>query len=221
MKKLFLMRHGQSAWNQKNQFTGWVDIPLSAKGIEEAVAAGKKIANEPIDVIYTSTLIRAHMTVVLAMGEHKSGKIPAFQHPKGTKLSEWSKVYSPEAEEELIPVHMAWELNERYYGELQGLNKAEMAKKYGESQVQKWRRSFDVPPPEGESLEMTAKRTIPYFTKTILAENKNVLVVAHGNSLRSIAMHLEHMTAEQVVHFEIPTGDTLVYSYQSGHWIRS
>lgn len=222
--KLFLMRHGQSAWNQKNQFTGWVDIPLSQKGIEEAIAAGKKIAHEPFDVIYTSTLIRAHMTLALAMGRHSSGKIPAFQHPKGSKLSEWAQVYSPEAEKELIPVRMAWELNERYYGKLQGLNKAEMAKQYGEGQVQKWRRSFDTPPPEGESLEMTAKRTIPYFTKEILPEvvaGKNVLVVAHGNSLRSIAMHLEHMTPEQVVHFEIPTGDTLVYSYQSGHWIRS
>lgn len=218
--KLFLMRHGQSAWNQKNQFTGWVDIPLSQKGIEEAVAAGKKIAAEQIDVIYTSTLIRAHMTVNLAMAGYK--KIPAFQHPKG-KLADWAQVYSPEAQNELIPVYMAWELNERYYGKLQGLNKAEMAEKYGAEQVQKWRRSFDIAPPEGESLKMTAERTIPYFMKTILPQvqaGKNVLVVAHGNSLRSIAMHLEHMTPEQVIHFEIPTGDTLVYGYQSGHWIR-
>ncbi len=221
--QLFLMRHGQSAWNQKNQFTGWVDIPLSPKGIEEAAKAGEAIEKQPIDVIYTSTLIRAHMTVVLAMAHHSSGKIPSFQHTGGTKLSEWARVYSPAAEDELIPVYTAWELNERYYGQLQGLNKAEIGKKYGAEQVQEWRRSFSTPPPEGESLEMTAQRTIPYFTKVIqpeLAKGKNVLVVAHGNSLRSIAMHLEGMTPEQVVHFEIPTGETLVYSYQDGRWLR-
>jgi 2,3-bisphosphoglycerate-dependent phosphoglycerate mutase len=222
--KLFLLRHGQSAWNQKNQFTGWVDIPLSAQGIQEAIAAGKELSEQPIDAIYTSTLVRAHMTLVLSMAEHSSGKIPSFQHTPGTRLADWAQVYSPETERELIPVHIAWELNERYYGKLQGLNKSEMAKKYGAEQVQNWRRSFATPPPEGESLEMTAKRTIPYFQKTILPvleAGKNVLVVAHGNSLRSIAMHLERMTPEQVIHFEIPTGKFLTYTHRDQRWMRT
>lgn len=225
--KLFLMRHGQSAWNQKNQFTGWVDIPLTQEGVDEAVRAGRFIAEEPVDVIYTSTLIRAHMTLVLAMNEHKSGKIPAFQHisgPASDQHANWSQVHSEAAKQELIPVYTAWELNERYYGKLQGLNKAETAKQYGAEQVQKWRRSFDVAPPEGESLKMTAERTIPYLQKEILPQLKkgrNVLVVAHGNSLRSIAMHLENMTPEEVLQFEIPTGETLSYSLKNGQWHRS
>jgi 2,3-bisphosphoglycerate-dependent phosphoglycerate mutase len=208
---LILLRHGQSVWNQKNLFTGWVDIPMSEKGNEEAIRAGEKIREIPIDLIFTSTLIRAQMTVPLALLRHASGKIPVFLHPEQEK---WSHVYSEEAKKELIPVYTAWELNERMYGKLQGLNKAEMAQKYGAEQVQIWRRSFHGQPPEGESLAMTAARTIPYYKKQIvphLDQGKNVLVVAHGNSLRSIVMHRENLSEEEVMKLEIATGEPLIY----------
>lgn len=221
--KLILLRHGQSVWNKKNLFTGWVDIPLSEEGIRESIEAGKKIRDLPIDVIYTSSLIRAHMTLVLAMLHHSSGKIPVFLHPKGGKLEEWGRIYSEETNKGTIPVYMAWELNERMYGRLQGLNKAEMAEKFGAEQVKLWRRSFDTAPPEGESLAMTAGRTIPYFQKQIiphLEKGENVFISAHGNSLRSIVMHLDRLTKEQVVNLELATGAPLVYSFDQGKWTR-
>ncbi|HSX25611.1 MAG TPA: 2,3-bisphosphoglycerate-dependent phosphoglycerate mutase [Chlamydiales bacterium] len=221
--KLILMRHGQSIWNKKNLFTGWVDIPLSEEGIRESIEGGKKIKDLPIDIIYTSSLVRAHMTLVLALLHHSSGKIPVFQHPGQGKLEQWSKIYSEETKKETFPVYMAWELNERMYGHLQGLNKAEMAKEFGAEQVKLWRRSFDTAPPEGESLKMTAERTLPYFKKQIvphLEKGESVFISAHGNSLRSIVMFLDHLTPEQVVNLEIATGEPLVYSYHKGHWKR-
>lgn len=217
------MRHGQSVWNEKNLFTGWVDIPLSEKGVKESIEGGKKIAHLPIDIIFTSTLIRAHMTLALSLLSHDSKKVPVFQHEKGTKLDSWGQIYSQEAVEETIPVHMAWELNERMYGKLQGLNKAETAEKYGAGQVQIWRRSFETAPPDGESLAMTAKRTIPYFQKTImpcLEKGKSVFVCAHGNSLRSILMHIDGLTKEEVVKLELATGDPLIYTFDQGTWTK-
>lgn len=221
--KIILMRHGKSVWNQSNLFTGWVDIPLSEKGIEEAIEGGKKIREMPIDIIFTSTLIRAQMTLVLAMNQHSSGKVPVFLHPHEGKLGEWGNIYSQEAKKQTIPVYRAWELNERMYGELQGLNKAETAEKYGTEQVQKWRRSYDIAPPGGESLAMTAARTLPYFHKHIvprLQEGKHVFVSAHGNSLRSIIMDLEQLSEEEVVHLEIATGEPIIYTYEKGKWSR-
>lgn len=219
--KLILMRHGRSAWNGKNLFTGWVDIPLDEKGVQESIEGGKKIAEIPIDVIFTSTLVRAHMTLALALLNHSSGKIPVFLHPGAGKLEEWGQIYSEDTKKETIPVHMAWELNERMYGKLQGLNKKEMADKFGAELVQKWRRSFDVEPPEGESLAMTAERSIPYFQQKILPyleQGKNVFISAHGNSLRSIVMHLDQLSKEQVIKLELATGEPLVYTYDRGRW---
>lgn len=210
------MRHGKSSWNEKNLFTGWVDIPLSQQGIEEALEGGKKIAKIPIDVIYTSTLVRAHMTLCLAFLHHESQKIPRFIH-EDKKLHEWEQIFDSKTEEKTIPVYMAWELNERMYGHLQGLNKKEMAEKFGKEQVQVWRRSFEEAPPKGESLKMTAERTLPYFQKNImkdLSEGKNVFVSAHGNSLRSIVMHIENLSKDEIIHREIPTGDPLIYEYE-------
>ena len=221
--KLVLMRHGQSAWNQKNLFTGWVDIPLNERGIQEAVEGGKLIAKIPLDVVYTSTLVRAHMTLVLALLHHTSGKVPVFQHPGEGKLEAWGQVYSEEAKKGTIPVYQAWELNERMYGHLQGLNKAETAKKFGEEQVQIWRRSFDTAPPEGESLAMTAQRTLPYFQKKIiphLERGESVFVCAHGNSLRSIVMHLDGLSKEEVLGLELPTGAPLIYTFEKGKWAK-
>lgn len=216
MSKLILMRHGQSIWNKRNLFTGWVDIPLSEEGVQESIVGGKKIQDIPIDVIFTSTLVRAHMTLNLAMLHHKSGKIPAYQHEG--KLQEWGKSYGDDG---TIPVFMAWELNERMYGKLQGLNKEEMAKKFGKEQVHIWRRSYDIAPPDGESLEMTVSRALPYFKEKIvpyLEQKKNVLISAHGNSLRGIVMHLDGLSPDEVVQLEIPTGDPLIYNYSAGQW---
>lgn len=213
---LILMRHGESQWNRHNQFTGWVDVPLTEKGVQEAIEGGRRIADFPIDVIYTSTLIRAQMTLMLAMLHHHSGKVPVIQHPEGSKMQDWGEIYSQEAKAATIPVHCAWQLNERMYGELQGLNKAETAEKFGKEQVHIWRRSYDTPPPEGESLQLTAERTLPYFKETILPElsqGRHVFISAHGNSLRSIVMELDSLSPEEVLQLEIPTGQPIVYTY--------
>ncbi len=219
--KLILLRHGQSEWNKQNLFTGWVDIPLSLEGIEESVEAGKKIAHLPVDLIFISSLIRAQMTAMLAMNHHQSGKIPCIHHPHEGKLENWAQVYSEKAKEELIPAYLAWELNERMYGKLQGLNKNETAEKFGSEQVQIWRRSFNTRPPEGESLEMTAERAIPYFKEKILPHllnGKSVLISAHGNSLRAIMMYLDHLTPDEVVHLELATGSPVVYTFHGKDW---
>ena len=223
MVKLILMRHGQSQWNNYNLFTGWVDIPLSTQGVEEALKGGRTIMDEPIDIIFTSTLIRAQMTAMLAMTVHHSGKVPVILHPGEGKLEEWGSIYSPLSQAQTIPVIRAWELNERMYGELQGVNKKELAEKYGPEQVQIWRRSFDVPPPKGESLEMTAARSIPYFEKNIvpcLAQGQNVFVAAHGNSLRSIIMDLDKLSPQEVVRLELATGLPVIYQYNNGRFTK-
>ncbi len=223
MSKLILMRHGESKWNKLNLFTGWVDVPLSERGIEESFEGGKIIRDIPIDIIFTSSLTRALMTALLAMSMHSSNKVPVLQHPGQGKLEEWSKIFRSESEKECIPMFAAWELNERMYGELQGLNKAETIAKYGVEQVQIWRRSFDVAPPGGESLAMTAARTLPYFREKIvpqLVEGKNVFVAAHGNSLRSIIMQIDGLSKEEVVRLELATGLPICYDYDNEQFKR-
>jgi 2,3-bisphosphoglycerate-dependent phosphoglycerate mutase len=218
--KILLMRHGRSAWNQKNLFTGWVDIPLDEEGIQESIRGGEKIRHIPIDVVFTSSLIRAQMTVALALLHHASGKVPVFLHPGEGKLESWGKMHG-HAHKETIPVYSLSELNERMYGALQGLNKAETAQKFGDAQVKRWRRSFDEVPPDGESLAMTAARTIPCFEQRImpyLKRGETVFVAAHGNSLRSIVMQIERLSKEEVVGLEIPTGGVLIYRYEHGKW---
>lgn len=221
MSNLILIRHGESMWNQQNLFTGWVDVPLSAKGIQEAIEAGEKIAHVPIDLIFTSTLVRAQETLAIAMAFHKSGKVPVFMHPGEGKLQDWSNYHSKDLA--VIPVNRAWQLNERMYGALQGLNKQETAEKYGAEQVQVWRRSYDTAPPEGESLAQCAARTLPYFEQEIapqLAKGKNVLIAAHGNSLRSIIMFLDKLSKEQVVSLELTLGEPIYYTFDNGQYER-
>ena len=220
MIKLVLLRHGQSEWNLSNLFTGWTDVELSPKGVEEAKGAGRalKANGYSFDVAFSSVLKRANNTMNFALGEMGETSIPKF--------------YS-------------WRLNERHYGALQGLNKAESAKKWGDEQVHIWRRSADVPPlsltkddarwpgnqekyqdlikkgemtiedcPLTECLIDTAKRVKPYFDEKIAPEikaGKKVLIAAHGNSLRAIVMMLEHLTPEEILKVEIPTGKPLVY----------
>jgi 2,3-bisphosphoglycerate-dependent phosphoglycerate mutase len=217
--KLILMRHGESIWNKLNLFTGWVDIPLSEKGVQEAIEGGKKIKDIPIDVVFVSSLMRSQETAVLAMLYHFSKKVLVFEHSE-KKLKDWGVIYSQKTEEMTIPVYQSWHLNERMYGELQGLNKDETRKKFGEEQVHTWRRSYDVAPPNGESLKDTAARTIPYFKETILpflTNGKNVFISAHGNSLRSIVMYLDNLTDQEVVKLEIPTGQPIIYDFD-GSW---
>lgn len=218
MSQLILIRHGQSLWNLKNVFTGWVDVPLSANGINEAVEAGKQLADIEFDVVYTSVQVRAIETAMLALAQSKSEKTPVVIHSEG-KMKDWTTIYSDVMNENTIPVYHDWHLNERYYGELQGKNKAETAKEYGDEQVHQWRRSYDVPPPNGECLKDTAERTIPFFKETIvpkLEQGENVLVSAHGNSLRSIVMYIENLTKEGVLSLEIPTGKPLFYEMENG-----
>ncbi|ALV62798.1 2,3-bisphosphoglycerate-dependent phosphoglycerate mutase [Thermococcus sp. 2319x1] len=216
MSKLILIRHGESLWNKLNLFTGWVDVPLSERGIEEALKAGELLRGWKIDVVFTSELVRAIQTAMLVMSKNTSG-VPKIEHENG-KMKDWGIVYG-EYGKNYVPVYKSWHLNERYYGKLQGFNKDEAKKIYGEDKVLLWRRSYDIAPPGGESLKDTAERTIPYFKEKILPElekGKNVLVSAHGNSLRSIVMHIEKLTKEQVLKLNIPTGVPLVYEYSKG-----
>jgi len=220
MSHLVLLRHGESVWNRLNVFTGWVDVPLTVKGIEEATAAGRKLENFSFDVIYVSTLVRAMETAMIAMAYNKSDRLPVVIHSEEGKEKEWSKIYDRETEQQVIPVIRDWHLNERYYGELQGKNKARTAEEYGAEQVHLWRRSYDIPPPGGECLKDTAARTIPFFREHILPlleGGKNVFVAAHGNSLRSIVMHLDDLSEEDVLQLEIPTGQPILYQYDGDH----
>ena len=189
MAQLCLLRHGESLWNEENRFTGWVDVPLTDVGRKQAEKAGESIKKEGLQfqVAYTSVLNRAIETLEIVMKTIQQN----------------------------IPVIKDSALNERMYGDLQGLNKEDTAKKYGDQQVHIWRRSYDIKPPNGESLEDTQNRTIPFFMNCVMTdikEGKNVLVVAHGNSLRSIVMYLDKLSKEQVLSLELPTGLPIIYS---------
>ncbi|KAA8522499.1 hypothetical protein F0562_013140 [Nyssa sinensis] len=211
---LILIRHGESLWNEKNLFTGCVDVPLTKKGVEEAIEAGRRIGNIPVDMIYTSALIRAQMTAMLAMTQHRRKKVPIVMHNESEQAKAWSKIFSEETKRQCIPVLTAWQLNERMYGELQGLNKQETADRYGKEQVHEWRRSYDIPPPNGESLKMCAERAVAYFKEQIepqLLSGKNVMIAAHGNSLRSIIMYLDKLTSQEVISLELSTGIPMLY----------
>lgn len=220
---LILIRHGESMWNEKNLFTGCVDVPLTTKGVEEAIEAGKRISNLPLDIIYMSALIRSQMTAMLALTEHRCLRVPIVIHKETEQASIWSQIYSDGTKKQSIPVVKAWQLNERMYGELQGLNKKETAEKYGKEQVHKWRRSYDVQPPNGESLEMCLGRAVSFFKDNIepqLLRGRHVMVVAHANSLRSIIMYLDKLTPQEVINLELSTGVPMLYIYKDQNFIR-
>lgn len=217
MAKLILIRHGQSLWNALNVFTGWVDIPLSEKGIEEALDAGKLLENETIDIVFVSTLCRALMTGMLVMAKNKKSKAPRI-------IGKDSDLCNLDIKEMTTPVIQSAAINERMYGKLQGRNKDEVKKEFGEEQFKIWRRGYDTPPPEGESLKMTAERALPYFNKEItdqLKAGKNVLVSAHGNSLRAIIMHLDKLSEDEVCKLEVPTGKPITYTFKDGTFTKS
>ena len=214
MYRLVLLRHGESTWNKENLFTGWTDVGLSEKGTKEALEAGQVLHKEGyvFDVAYTSVLKRAIKTLWLA-------------------LEEMDQMW--------IPIYNSWRLNERHYGALQGLNKAQTAEKYGEDQVKVWRRSYDVPPPKltpdderfpgkdpryadlrpeelplSECLKDTVARTLPYWHDTIapaVRSAKRVIIAAHGNSLRGLVKYLDNVSDQEIVGLNIPTGIPLVY----------
>jgi 2,3-bisphosphoglycerate-dependent phosphoglycerate mutase len=216
MKTIVLLRHGESAWNQENRFTGWTDVDLTAKGIEEARAAGRLLASEgfDFDFTFTSVLKRAIRTLNLA-------------------LEEMDRLW--------LPVEKDWRLNERHYGDLQGLNKAETAAKFGEEQVLVWRRSYDIPPPElpagdprdasrdprysrlkpseiprTECLKDTVARVVPYWKERIaprVAAGERILVAAHGNSLRALIKYFDGMSDAAIVKENVPTAIPLVYEF--------
>lgn len=218
---LIMMRHGASIGNERNFFTGWIDIPLSTTGIQESLDAGKVISHIPFDVVFVSCLVRAQMTAFLAMSVHRSDKIPALIHQTGRKQMRWQKMYDETTKAHILPVYSAIELNERYYGKLQGRNKDVVREEFGYEQVRLWRRSIDAPPPGGESLAMTKRRVVPYFKKKILPylqNKKNVLLVAHGNSLRAIIMYVESLSKEEVLSIEIATGEPTCYCYRNAKW---
>lgn len=187
MSRLVLLRHGQSQWNLENRFTGWVDVPLSPKGEEEARAAGQKLTQFRFDRAYTSVLKRAIDTLRIVLEEiGQTG----------------------------IPIEKDQALNERMYGELQGLNKAETMQKYGAQQVKLWRRGYEIRPPGGESLKDTAGRVLPYYESRIkpdLLAGRTVLISAHGNSLRALVMDLDQLSPSEVLELNIPTGAPLLY----------
>ena len=196
MAELILLRHGQSQWNLENRFTGWVDVPLSPRGEDEARAAGEKLRGRRIDHVYTSVLRRAEDTARLALEVGGFGALPTTRDAA---------------------------LNERMYGDLQGMYKAEAAARFGAEQVKLWRRSYDVRPPGGESLADTAARVMPYWERHLLPDlraGRNLLVVAHGNSLRALAMHLDGLTEAQVLELEIPTGAPLLYEIAADGSVR-
>lgn len=212
MGKLVLIRHGQSQWNLENRYTGWVDIPLSNLGRQEAKQAGQTVKDILFDLAFSSRLIRAIETLLLVLSQNQERKTPVFV-PEGEREKEWGEHYQPDPSRE-IPVYRALALNERYYGDLQGLNKLDSARRWGIDQVELWRRSYEQAPPGGESLKDTVERVTPFLKETIfpyLMKNRNVLVTAHGNILRAIVMILEKMPPEKIAHLEIPTGSALVY----------
>lgn len=196
MARLVLLRHGESQWNLENRFTGWVDVPLSPKGEQEACAAGEKLKGFRFDRAYTSVLKRAIDTLRIVLEITGQTNVPTEQDQA---------------------------LNERMYGDLQGLNKAETAQTYGEQQVKIWRRSYDVRPPGGESLKDTAERALPYYEKQIrpqILAGRTIIVTAHGNSLRALVMHLDQLTKEQVLELNIPTGAPLLYEFDATGAVR-
>jgi 2,3-bisphosphoglycerate-dependent phosphoglycerate mutase len=218
MTQLVLIRHGESTWNAQNRFTGWVDVPLSPRGREDARKAARTLAGHGvvIDVCFTSLLIRAIETAVICLTEGKAGccsRSPVLKHAADDPdWRGWDRYEGEPAEE--IPVFPSQSLDERCYGRLQGLNKRLTVERMGETRVRLWRRSFSVRPPGGESLADTAARTLPFFKARIMRhvrDGDNILISAHGNSLRSIIMHLDRLGEHEVAGLEIATAVSMIY----------
>lgn len=214
MNSLLLVRHGQSRWNATNRFTGWVDVALSVMGVEESSKCGTKLKDVQIDVAFVSELVRAQQTLLEILASQNKTGIFVHNFPRN-RFTLTSNLVTPQD----IPVYETSKLNERHYGLLQGLDKAEVRLKFGEDKVLQWRRGWKARPPEGESLEDVYKRCIPYFKSTIMpyiASGKNVIVCAHGNSLRAVVKYIENISDTQIVNLDIPTGEVIRYEFEAG-----
>lgn len=213
MNNLFLLRHLKSQWNKDNRFAGWVDNPLSDEGRSQAKGIADQLINQKIDVIYSNALIRCEETI-LRVYEHIEGKYPLFIHLDGGQMQEWGNFMGMGQGD--VPVYVSEKLNERYYGKIQGLDKAETMEKYGNDLVHLWRRGYAQKPPGGESLEDVCKRTDPFFKNYIMKDldtGKNVLVVASHNSLRAIVKDIENISDEEIPNLELPFGALVQYEY--------
>jgi len=221
MSKLILLRHIKSQWNEENRFTGWMDVPLDEKETAIAKDLADKVFQLNIDKIYTSPLFRNKDTVA-RMFEFGNKKYPVFIHLNGGKAQEWGNYI--DISDDDVPVFVSEKLNERYYGKLQGENKETAMKKYGEDQVRLWRRSYDVAPPDGESLKDVIKRAVSFYQKNVekdLKQGKNVLIVASHNSLRAIVKYIEKISDDDILNFEIPYAGILEYDFDENLVLKS
>jgi 2,3-bisphosphoglycerate-dependent phosphoglycerate mutase len=213
MAKLFLLRHIKSQWNEENRFTGWMDVPLDENEVNKAKALADKIFKYPIDKIYTSALFRNQDTIA-RMFEFGNKKYPVFMHLDGGRMQKWANFIDLSQDD--VPVFVSENLNERYYGKVQGENKETAAKKYGQELVWLWRRSYDVAPPGGESLKDVVKRAVPFYQKYIekdLKEEKNVLIVGSHNALRAIVKYIEKISDQDIINLEIPYAGIIKYEF--------
>jgi len=220
MAKLFLLRHLKSQWNLDDRFAGWIDNPLSKEGADEAKAVATGFAGQKFDVVYTSPLIRNMQTVIKIL-RNLGDKYPLFIHLDGGQMHKWQNF--TDISENDLPTYVSEKLNERYYGKLQGLNKEETIKKYGEELVHQWRRSYTIAPPGGESEKDVYKRAAPFYKKYIekdLKEGKDVLVVASHNSLRAIVKYVENISDEKIIDLELPFGSLTKYEFDGKNYIK-
>ncbi len=212
MGKLILVRHGQSIWNLQNRFTGWVDVNLSQKGIKEAKNAGKLLKDFKFDIAYTSDLQRANETLNLILNENPNHEEFIIHHNDKS----YDEFTLSKQDKKTIAVIKNPKLNERHYGDLQGLNKQETIDEFGDEQVHIWRRSYNIAPPNGESLKDTYSRAVPYFKskilKKVIEENKTIIISAHGNSIRAIIKYLEKISNKDIPNLELATGQPIVYN---------
>jgi len=214
MAKLFLLRHFKSQWNLENRFSGWTDVPISQDGKKDALKKAKEVFQIRIDEIFTSPLFRNIDTVARILEAGKQ-KYPIFISRDGGKTQKWGDYF--EGPRNLMPVYVTENLNERYYGKLEGLDKKETIAKYGEEKVRLWRRSYNISPPGGgENLKDVCKRVLPFYKKYILKDlkaGKNVLVVASHNSLRALIKYLEKISDKDIINVEIDYGALLKYEF--------
>jgi 2,3-bisphosphoglycerate-dependent phosphoglycerate mutase len=214
MSNLVLVRHGQTPWNKKQIFTGWADVSLTEQGIDEVQILAKKLKKMKFDVMFTSRLERARTTLLIITSEQKHTGIFIHEH------KQYNAIFD---DKHNMPIFADRDLNERHYGLLQGMKKDYARDKFGEEQVHKWRRSYDVRPPQGESLKDVYKRVVPYFEKNImplLQSDKNILISAHGNSLRALIKYIDNVSDEDIVNLELSPGDAIFYAMKKDKLIK-
>jgi 2,3-bisphosphoglycerate-dependent phosphoglycerate mutase len=220
MGKLVLVRHGESRWNMHNRFTGWVDVPLSENGLREAERCAVHCEKYNFSTVFTSALERTHVTAAVILS--RQGRNGIIQHDEKHRYRKWM-LHSNTCGKGDIPIYESPVLNERFYGDLQGMEKKQAEKVYGKQQVFAWRRGFSDKPPGGESMKQTFMRIHPYFDANIMprvAKSETVLLSGHGNTLRAIIRHIEGISNEDIVNIDLPEATPIVYEYRRGKFIR-